>query len=302
MRLNKTMGMKKAELGILLIALVIALALFAFWRDQIFGFIYRYFIQTMGWGYNPVNTAVYSIILVFFIFVVARLLVKLGVEPDDRFILSTSPYIVIGSAGRALRDSGFLTSILFVSPLIFFLVFAYTLPCLVISLFTGKKTGKPFQAFFAVLGSIPAGYLVSQIALNIVEPRGTSLILLYTAATALIAFPLVHLASRLVKADDFLLNCGVIVAHLLDASATYVAVTHFGYGEQHVLTNLLTSLFGTAAILFPLKFLAVLCVLLLLDRYMTREDKALKGTTKFALLILGLAPGLRDLFRLAMLT
>ena len=190
----------------------------------------------------------------------------------------------------------------FVSRLIFFLVFAYALPCLMFSLFAGRKTGKPFQAFFLILGSIPASYLVSQIAVNIVEPRGTSLILLYTVATALIAFPLVHLASRLVKTDDFFLNHGIIVAHLLDASATYVAVTNFGYGEQAVPTNLFTSLFGTVAILFRLKFPAVLCVVLLLDRYLTREEKALKGTIKFALLILGLALGLRDLFRLAMLT
>jgi len=171
-----------------------------------------------------------------------------------------------------------------------------------LSLFAGKKTGKPFQAFFLIFGSIPASYLVYQIAVNITEPKGASIILLYTTATALIALPLVHLANGLVKVNEPFLNYGIIMAHLLDASATYVAVTQFGYGEQHVLTNLLASLFGTAAILFPLKFLAVLCILLLLDHYIAGDETALKGTTKLALLVLGLAPGLRDFFRLAMLT
>ena len=113
MRVDKTVDIKKVEQGILLVTLIAALAFIAFWRNQILDFIYRYFIQTMGWGYNPINTVVYSVTLVFFICIVARLLVKLGVEPDERFILSTSPYIIIGSAGRALKDLGFFESILF---------------------------------------------------------------------------------------------------------------------------------------------------------------------------------------------
>jgi len=46
----------------------------------------------------------------------------------------------------------------------------------------------------------------------------------------------------------------------------------------------------------------VLPVLLLLDHYAGKEEATLKGTLKLVLLILGLATGLRDLFRLAMLT
>mgnify|MGYP001068748431 CR=1 FL=1 len=146
----------KVQLSVLLIAILIALASIALWRNQILDFIYTYFIGPLGWGYNPVNTIVYSVVLVFSVFMIARLLVRLKVKSDDRLILSVSPYIVIGSAGRALNDQGFLQSTLFVSPLIYFLVFAYTLLCLLLSLIAGKKTGKPFHIFFLVLGLIPA--------------------------------------------------------------------------------------------------------------------------------------------------
>lgn len=301
-RLIRTVNTKKVQLGTLLIALIIALALIAFWRNEIFDFIYRHFIQTLGWGYNPVNTIVYGIVLVFSVFMVSRLLVRLKVELDERFILSVSPYIFIGSAGRALEDLGFFQSVLFVSPLIFFLVFAYTLLCLLISLLAGKKTGKPFHVFFLVLGLIPSSYLVYNVAINIVEPQGTALILLYATIATLIALPLMHLVDRLINVDGSLLNYSIVAAHLLDASATHVSVTFFPYSEQHVLTSFVASFFGTTAILFPLKFLIVFAVLVLLDRYIPGEEKALKGLTKLALLILGLAPGLRDLFRLAMFT
>jgi len=299
---GKNMCMQKRGLSALLIALVIAFVFITYWRGKIFDFFYRFFIKTIGWGYNPVNTVVYSLILVISIFMVAHLLEKLKVEPDAKFVLSALPYIIIGSSSRALRDLGFLKSIVFVSPLIFFLVFAYTLPCLMLSLFAGKKTDKPFQVFFLIFGSAPASYLVYQIVINVEELRGASTILLYTIASALIALILIYFINRLVTLDEPLLNYSIIVAHLLDASATYVAVTYYGYGEQHVLTNFFTSLFGTIAILFPLKILIVLPVLLLLDHYAGKEEATLKGTLKLVLLILGLATGLRDLFRLAMLT
>lgn len=202
---DRNCGTQKGELATLLVSLIVVLGLMAFWKDEILDFIYRYFIRTIGLGYNPVNTVVYSVILAVSILMVARLLMKLKVEPDERFILSTSPYIVIGSAGRALRDLGFFNSFFFVSPLIFFLVFAYALPCLVISLFAGKKINKPYQAFFLIFGTIPASYLVYQVAINVVEQRGASNIILWTTAIALITFPIMYLVDRLVT-DEPLLN------------------------------------------------------------------------------------------------
>lgn len=294
--------MKRLQLGGLVIALVMVLAFIAFWWREIRDFVYKYFIQTLGWGYNPVNTIVYSIILVSAIYVIACLLGWLRVELDDRFVISVSPYIVIGSAARALRDLGFFQSVLFVSPLIFFVVFGYALLCLLLSLGMSKKSGKPFYIFFLTLGLIPASYLVYHVAINIAEPQGTSLILFYSAITVLVALPLMHLIDKLIRVEDSLLNYTIVAAHLLDASATHVSITHFGYGEQHVLTSFVTGLSGTTAILFPLKFLVVFAVVLILDRYFPSDLQALKGLTKLALLILGLAPGLRDLFRLAMLT
>ena len=90
-------------------------------------------------------------------------------------------------------------------------------------------------------------------------------------------------------------NLAILSAHFLDATATVVALTHFGYVEQHVVPRLLFPFLGPYA-MFLLKALVVLPALWAIDRY--AEDPQMRRFIKLVVLILGLAPGLRNMIRL----
>ena len=90
-------------------------------------------------------------------------------------------------------------------------------------------------------------------------------------------------------------NQVILGGHFLDASATFTALTFYGYLEQHVVPRLVIPLFGPISMFF-LKIVVVLPVLWIIDSH--AEDKNFRNFLKLVVLILGLAPGLRDLFRL----
>jgi len=85
--------------------------------------------------------------------------------------------------------------------------------------------------------------------------------------------------------------------HFLDASATFVSVQFFNYGEKHFLPSLLIDMFG-AWVMFPLKIVFIIPVLYVIWKY--SDDKPLRNYLATIVMILGLAPGFRDLLRLAM--
>lgn len=91
-------------------------------------------------------------------------------------------------------------------------------------------------------------------------------------------------------------NQAIIAAHYIDASATYFAITFLGYGEQHFLPRFLFEAIGPWTF-FILKPLVVLPALWVLDR--DKSDRNFTNFLKIAIFILGLAPGLRSLIRLA---
>lgn len=148
----------------------------------------------------------------------------------------------------------------------------------------------------------------------------------YILGLPLLAAVLVYAFGRVARARDARLaaymvplNLGLVYGHMLDGFASFIAIcsnaastvctgaTIFGlslpdYGEKHpVSAVLLTYLDGW---LFPIiKFSLVLGIVWVLDieyRKDLEKERNLGGLVKMAILILGLAPGLRDLLRLVM--
>ena len=306
--LRRKIGSIPLYMWITLLIFVAAVSIvYVFTSGKFFGnisdFINRHFILPLGHYYTPVNSVVYSVILILAIVLISQLLTRLKVNVDSKFMYSVLPYIFIGSAARALNDSGVFDTILLVSPPIYFVIFGYTLVCLFITLFVRKKTTRFFYSLFSVLGLIPVVYLISLIVFGVGIPnvRGCFLIFAFAGGSSLIALPVIFLIDRFIHFESFSITCLITAAHLLDASATHVAVSYFGYFEQHPLPNLLTNLFGTTLILIPVKFLASILMMIVLDRYLAGEQKQLSGLIKLTILILGLATGTRDLLRLIML-
>jgi len=98
-------------------------------------------------------------------------------------------------------------------------------------------------------------------------------------------------------------NVLIMFSQFLDASATYRALAAFDYGEKHVLPNALIDATGTAAVMFPLKAIAYCACLYLIDVDLKKDltsHPSLMYLIKVAMLVLGLAPGLRDALRVVM--
>ena len=90
-------------------------------------------------------------------------------------------------------------------------------------------------------------------------------------------------------------------AHLLDAKATWLGIQEYGYAEKHVLPTFLIEEFGTAFVMIPLKIIVVTAALWMLFSIKDDDDDPQAITLLMMFLItLGLAPGVRDMLRIAL--
>ena len=95
----------------------------------------------------------------------------------------------------------------------------------------------------------------------------------------------------------------IIFGHFLDASATSIGIDIGPYSEKHVLPKFMIGLTGTPYVMFLLKLPLVLLVIFALDIWYKKdfeENRNLLNLVKMGIIILGLAPGLRDALRMAM--
>jgi uncharacterized membrane protein len=253
------------------------------------GLIEKYFIDPIltGSGYNWVNTFVYAVLLVFFGYVVFRAIRRLGIEIDSKFAMSLFPYIFMTSILRSLNDIGVFQTYLLVSPFALIYSFALTFSLLVVSLVLSGKFKVSFHALFFAFGFVLAGILFTQLRFLNLFAAGQIL--------ALDVFFLILIFLPVWKAG--LWNKSALFAQMFDASATFVAVTYYGFLEQHVLPNLLFGMAGSVAIFFVAKAAVTLLFLWAVDSGV--EDKNLRNFLKLIIFMLGIGQGFRDLLMVA---
>ncbi len=241
-------------------------------------------------GYTWINTIIYAIIFVLGVYLVYyKILRPLKIKVDGRFALSLLPYIFLGSVLRALKDSGFLTSRLFVTPSIYVFIFSFTLILLVFSLFLEKRTKVPFQSYFFSFGFILAGIFFTQLPFSNLMPAVQIL------GLDLLIFLLVFGLGNFTKLTKSFWNKSVIFAQLADASSTFIGMVVYGHLEQHVFPNLIFEWAGNVWIFFIVKLVTALLILYTIDNYL--EDKGFSNWLKLIVILLGLALGTRDLFQ-----
>ncbi|MCS7130932.1 MAG: DUF63 family protein [Archaeoglobaceae archaeon] len=258
---------------------------------DLWGFIKEYYIDSIVYkeGYNIVNTLTWAIILVIAVFLLYKFLEK-RFEIDGKFIMATIPYVVLGSSARVVEDAGFLQppiSYVFMSPFIFFLIFLLAFPTLLISRrFFGEKYFLPYSSLGIVFAILTL--LLLFLNLRIENP----LVLPYGIFGALLIASLFYLIPAKTRN---LLSASVMFAHMLDGFETFLGVQYHGYVEIHVLPGIITDMFG--AIALPIvKFGIIGSILYFLDT--SKEKESLKNFLKFVLLVLGLAPALRNGMRI----
>ena len=243
-------------------------------------------------GYTILNTIVFGVILGICILVIIKMFKYIKKDPAQ-LMIPLIPFIFFGSSARALVDNNIypLTYIL-VTPGIYVLTGSMAIVTVLVSVFIEKRTNFDYRYFIFIVGTLLC-------VPNIIFMGPINLIAAFqvVGVWAIISGIFVLIRNKWsLLSNKF--NLSVLTAHLFDASSTFIAVDYYGYSEQHVLPSALTALFGTAAIMFPLKIGVILGALYVIDIYV--EDKTIANMLKLAIFILGLAPGLRNFLSLIM--
>lgn len=278
--------------------------------DKISQFINTYYLDPIrnDSGYNIVNTFTWAIVLGICLFGVIKLLDRLKIKISPRLIASILPFVLAGSSLRVIEDSqtGMVhppLSYLFITPNIYFLVFAITVSCLLISIQL-QKAGlvKDFHIIFASSGLL--WFFANMIILLHFEHVVAAFVPLFVIAAGAGLTAAFYLVARYFRSSIFTdpLNLSILLAHLFDASATYIGIDKLGYFSKHVAPSYLIQLTGTALVMYPLKFIIFIGVIYLLDTQFEDDKQSynMKMLIKMTLLILGLAPATRDTIRMTL--
>ncbi|MBI4173772.1 MAG: DUF63 family protein [Candidatus Aenigmarchaeota archaeon] len=194
----------------------------------------------------------------------------------------------------------------FPTPFSYIITFAFALATLLLALVlqaAGRRVGIRLEYWKTMAAAGFAALLLNMYLLPLPYLERLLPIAFLTLLATGVTYGLLQMAPRLsarISTKGFFTvpNAGIILAHFLDASATYIAITQFGYGEQHFLPRFFFESLGVWSF-FLLKPLVIVPILWYLDKDAKEQDKAFIAFLKIAIFILGIAPGLRDSLRLA---
>lgn len=256
-------------------------------------------------GYTVFNTVVYTLILAIFVVAIIKMFKKLDIDPISIFY-AIIPFIFLGSSTRALVDNGFYPKTVFlITPGLYILVGLITIASFLLSIYLFNKMEIDYRYtlfFLGIIFSIPNIILFSKLNFTAIIYVLITWIIASLIFMA-IAFLVLYVKNKnshnaIEKIVKHKINFSIVLAHLFDASTTYVAVEYFNYSEQHVLPNALNQLFDTYLTLFPMKIIVIVAVLYIIDQYF--EDQTIKNLLKLTVFVLGLAPGLRNILTMAL--
>ncbi|MFA7304469.1 MAG: DUF63 family protein [Methanoregula sp.] len=282
-------------------------------------FIYKYYIDPIRYGqpYNIVDTLTYAIILVLGVYLLYRWMSQstwlsdIGLKIDAPFILATLPYVVLGGVLRVVQDTGMITGdfqFLLVTPLIYFVLFFFTLAMIFLARYLQVQgLIQNFRSFYALIGCMS----VSTVALVLLawgmNHNGidvfvlTIIPLMAITATVLIWACMRYLLKWTYVTDP--LYCALIFGHMLDASATSYGIDlhpAVQYVEQHVVGSNLINLTGTAFVMFPLKLVVLFPAIYIMQLFRKEANPAFWHLVLLAMIVVGFAPGIRDMTRMVL--
>ncbi len=251
-------------------------------------FLRKYFINPMytGEGYNLYNTIVYGILLGIGIILSYKIIKRLKINVDEKFLTSLIPFLLLGSTIRALADANILPRVFpFLTPGIFFTMFVIYVSLLII---VYKKMEYPKDLI--LIGIFMNIYPLYLLIINIKHFEAIYYCLKYF-------IPLSSLVLLFYKLgiDRFYLY--VIIAHMFDLSSTLAGINHYGYFEVHYFENILINMLNFSYILIPIKIFILLIIYKVLNVLELNE----RNFWYTAVFILGFSPGFRDLFKIMLL-
>lgn len=282
-------------------------------------FIYKYYIDPIRYGqpYNVVDTLTYAIILVLGVYLLYRWMSQstwlsdIGLKIDASFILATLPYVVLGGVLRVVQDTGMITGdfqFLLVTPLIYFVLFFFTLSMIFLARYLQVQgLIKNFRSFYALVGCISVLIVSLGLLSWGINNTGVDLfVLTVIPLMAIAATVLVWAFMRYILRWNYVtdaLYLALIFGHMLDASATSYGIDlhpAVQYVEQHVVGSNLINLTGTAFVMFPLKLVVLFPAIYIMQLYRKEANPAFWHLVLLAMIVVGLAPGIRDMTRMVL--
>lgn len=268
---------------------------------ELLDFINKYYIEGVvnDSSYNHLDMLTYVIVLFAGVYAVLKILNKLNIKVDEAFVAATIPYIFMGSVLRVIEDAEMLTppiKYFFITPLIFFVVFAICLVALV-SMRHLEKLGKikNYIQKYSAIGIIVSLAGIAVLVLNSQRVQVDVLVYALLPAAALAGIverlsPAIGMAYLRSKVYSF-----AIFSFLLDSFTTYIGGDMFGYTNKHPFSSFLTSVFGTGMVLVPLSLILVLLVTLMLEKESWNGKEDEKYMLILTLIVLGFSMGARNL-------
>ncbi len=261
--------------------------------NAIYNFIYKYYIlpAETGSGYNIVQEITYGIILAFALYLFYKGLKRLNIDIDEKFAIPSIVFAVLIALLRALVDLGYIErSFLTITPGIIFLVGGFFIITILISGYFFKKN---YYKIASIIGGIPLFYFFIIFIQHIHHIEA----LFYFLIIFLISFGITLLINKRFNILKSRLDYLVVLGQLVDGSATTVGIAFYNYWEQHPIPRFLMEHFTPFSFIL-VKLTIVLAILYILNKEKDKDD--LINIIKLAIMALGLAPGLRDLFRIIM--
>jgi uncharacterized membrane protein len=275
-------------------------------------FLYKYYIDPIRYGqaYTLVDTLTYALILIVSVYLVYRGLRRYKIAIDDELVLATMPFVVLGGLLRVVEDTGMLTSdfrFLLITPLIFFTIFVVA----AVALFAGKLAENAglvdrYSRVYAGVGIIACiaagaalvwfGLTETRIALDVLVA-----ILGLASVTSLALWAFLVYGAKWDYASNILYKL-LIFGHMLDASATSygIDIHPVHYVEQHVVGSNLIEATGTAFSMFLLKIAVIIPAIYILEMYKKEGNSDLWHLILLAMIVVGMAPGIRDMVRMVL--
>lgn len=277
---------------------------------MIWDFIYKYYVGPTlnGEPYTIVDTLTYALILICAVYLVYRWLKKTGIDIDQEFIVSTIPFVILGGLLRVVEDTGIIPrpwNVVLVTPIIFFVVFFITITILVIARTLEKKDLIASYTKGYAAGGICACVITAAVLayFGITETRIAAGVLVTILAMAAVSsaavWGLLRYGLRWSFTDDILYKL-LIFGHMLDASATSFGIDlhELTYVEVHVVGSHLIEATGTAFSMFALKLAVIIPAIYVLEMYRKEGNSQLWHLIILAMIVVGMAPGIRDMVRM----
>jgi uncharacterized membrane protein len=235
----------------------------------------------------------------------------IGFRFDSRFILATIPYVILGGVVRVIEDTGVITSdwkYLLITHLIYFVLFFFTIGMMFLSRYLTLKgiTGS-FVTFYGFAGSV--ALLVASLILlawsqthNGIDLFILTVIPLMAVTATTIVWAVMRYGLKWEYVSDPL-YITLLFGQLLDASATSYGIDfhpHVQYIEEHVVGSALIGWADTAFVMFPLKLLVLFPAIYVMQLYRKEANPAFWHLVLLAMIVVGFAPGVRDMVRMVL--